>query len=80
MSSSVRSPTNKQQATYQRFFTLIQSAADDMNIHITPTTVMMDYETAAWQAVRSVFKGASVHVFFFITHSVYEGMSNPVNL
>ena len=37
---------NKQQATYQRFFTLIQSAADDMNIPITPTTVMMDYEMA----------------------------------
>ena len=68
---------NKQQATYQRFFTLIQSAADDKHIPLTPTTVMMDYETAAWQAVRSVFNGASVRgCFFHYTQCIWRNVQS----
>ena len=38
---------NKQRQTYTRFFQLIQSAGDDRNILLTPSTVIMDYEVAA---------------------------------
>lgn len=56
---------NKQQTMYTRFFTLIQNFAREHNIPLSPETIMMDFETAAWRAVSIVFVGVQVRGCFF---------------
>lgn len=68
---------NKNQPTYTRFFTLLQSAGDDFNIRLMPTTVMMDFETAAWRSVENVFLGAVVRgCFFHYTQCIWRNVQS----
>ncbi|XP_069110361.1 uncharacterized protein [Argopecten irradians] len=44
----------------------------ELNLQLNPTTVFLDFETAAQNAIRSVFRAATLKgCFFFSFHAVY---------
>ncbi len=71
---------NKTRTTYDRFFTLLQNAADGNNIRLTPEHVMMDFETAAWRSVKEVFQDVTVKDVFSIIPNVSGEMCSRVVL
>ena len=46
---------DKQTTTYHRLFTLIQSKCIDHQIALSPSTILLDFEVAVHNVVRSVF-------------------------
>ncbi|XP_060084128.1 uncharacterized protein LOC132563382, partial [Ylistrum balloti] len=54
---------SKNQATYQRFFTLLRTKM--MELQLNPTTVFLDFETAAQNAIRAVFPAVNLKFCFF---------------
>lgn len=56
---------NKSRETYNRFFTVIKEALQDLNITLQPPRVLVDFEGALLQSVRLHFPGADVKGCFF---------------
>ncbi len=52
----------KSQQIYQRLFSLLKTDMTDINLQLTPTTVFMDFETAAQNAIRSVIPNIQVNL------------------
>lgn len=50
----------KSEQIYQRYFSLLKTAMSNINLQLTPTTVFMDFETAAQNAIRSVIPDVQV--------------------
>ncbi|XP_052794562.1 uncharacterized protein LOC128227768 [Mya arenaria] len=65
---------NKQERTYTRFFNLIKDFATENNIPLSPDTVMMDFETAAWRAVSGIFDVSVRGCFFHFTWSKVQSL------
>ena len=53
---------DKKEATYKKFFTAIQNASP---VRLAPTRIFMDFESAAWNGVSSVFPGIEMKGCFF---------------
>ncbi len=51
---------DKSQTTYQRLFTTLKAAATDNNTPLNPTTIFMDFETAARNAAETAFPAATL--------------------
>ena len=54
---------NKIEATYRRFFSILKSAVNDRQSVLTPESWMIDFETAARNAVRVLSKHNHLGVF-----------------
>ncbi|XP_069142033.1 uncharacterized protein [Argopecten irradians] len=64
---------SKTQTTYQRFFTLLKTKMTELNLQLNPTTVFLDFETAAQNAIRSVFPAATLKgCFFHFTQCIWR--------
>ena len=56
---------DKQTTTYHRLFTLIQSKCIDHRIALSPSTIIVDFEVAVHNVVRSVFPNSTLHGCLF---------------
>ena len=56
---------DKQTTTYHRLFTLIQSKCIDHQIALSPSTIIVDFEVAVHNVVRSVFPNSTLHGCLF---------------
>ena len=56
---------DKQTKTYHRLFTLIQSKCIDHQIALSPSTIIVDFEVAVHNVVRSVFPNSTLHGCLF---------------
>jgi len=62
---------NKTEKTYYRFLNLLKTAITDLNLHLTPDTVMLDFEVAVRNAVTRVLPQTTVKACFFSLHTMY---------
>ncbi|XP_033741293.1 uncharacterized protein LOC117328064 [Pecten maximus] len=56
---------NKTHATYERLFTLLKTKMTELNLQLNPTTVFLDFETAAQNAIRIIFPAVILKGYFF---------------
>ena len=56
---------DKQTTRYHRLFTLIQSKCIDHQIALSPSTIIVDFEVAVHNVVRSVFPNSTLHGCLF---------------
>jgi len=56
---------SKSEQVYTRFFNLVQRTMITNNLPFSPTTVFMDFERAAQNAIRSVCHGITIKGCFF---------------
>lgn len=56
---------SKSEQVYTRFFNLVQRTMITNNLPFSPTTVLMDFERAAQNAIRSVCHGITIKGCFF---------------
>ena len=69
---------NKTRETYRRFFSILQTEANNRNLRLTPTVVMMDFEKASQLSVQEVFQTASVRgCFFHYTQCLWRKVQGP---
>ncbi|XP_021347913.1 uncharacterized protein LOC110446894 [Mizuhopecten yessoensis] len=62
---------SKGQATYQRLFTFLKTKMTKLNLQLNPTTVFLDFEAAAHNAICAVFPAVSLKGCFFQYTSVF---------
>ncbi|ESN97545.1 hypothetical protein HELRODRAFT_177977 [Helobdella robusta] len=74
--------TSRNQASYEEVFKAIKDKAQEHNIILAPTTVMLDFEIAPRRALHDIF-GANVEVvgcFFHLTQSTWRKVGIIVSL
>jgi hypothetical protein len=63
---------NKTKQAYTRLFTMLKGALLQNNLFLTPQLVLMDFETAARNALKAVFSTTDIKsILLFTLHSVY---------
>ncbi|XP_033724691.1 uncharacterized protein LOC117314710 [Pecten maximus] len=65
--------TLEDQQTYTRFLTLLKMTMNEYNLPLQPTTVFVDFEAAAHNAIHQVFPGVTVKgCFFHFTRCIWR--------
>ena len=63
----------KTQAVYSQLLTKLKASMADLQLQLVPTTIFMNFETAAQNTTRTVFPGITVKgCFFHYTQTIWR--------
>lgn len=65
-------------AVYTKLLTKLKTSMADLQFQLAPTTIFMDFDTAAQNAARTVFPGITVKgCFFHYTQAIWRKTQHP---